>query len=292
MLATRNQGLILVIVLWIITLLTMLASSLVYSLRTETLLATHAVERAQAQALAQAGLDYAALRILGANPQRKWPVDGSSQRWRFGSAALFIRVSDASGKIDINGANRELLKALLASAGVADEEVDSLVDAIEDWRDADDLPRVNGAESEAYEAAGRSVGPKNKPFESVEELQQVLGINAIFYKRIAEKITVFSRQPGINPAVASADVLRVLPDVDAATVEDYLLTRAEHFAQQLPAPPLPVNSTFISTAQGIAYHVAVNARLESGVTALIKAVIAQPRRRNEAYHVLAWREGI
>lgn len=288
--APQHRGLVLIIVLWIITLLTIMAGSLVYTVRTETLLASHGVERAQAHALAQAGLNYAALQILRPTSERRWPVDGSRQTWRFGPGSVAITVTDVSGRIDLNSADRELLRTLLTAVGVAEENLDSLLDTIEDWRDEDDLRRVNGAEREEYEAAGQIVGPKNKPFDSVEELQQVLGISSTLYRQLAERVTVFSRQPGINPAVAPGNLLRILPDVDATTVDDYLVARAEHFTQGLPPPPVPVNSPFFSTAQGLAYHITVRAHLTTGVKALIEATITQPRRPGEAYHVLAWRE--
>lgn len=287
----QNRGLVLIIVLWIITLLTIMAGSLVYTVRTETLLTSHAVEQAQAHALAEAGLNYAALQILRPASARDWPVDGSQQTWRFGPGRVFITVTDVSGKVDLNSADREMLGILLTAAGTLEEDLDGLLDTIEDWRDADDLRRVNGAESDEYEAAGRSIGPKNKPFDSVEELQQVLGISSAVYRKMAKWVTVFSRQPGINPMVAPGDLLRILPDVDKATLDDYLVARAEHFAQGLPPPPLPINSPFFSTTQGLAYHIAVKAYLMTGVTAFIEATIVQPRRPGEAFHVLAWHEG-
>ncbi len=289
--ARQHRGLVLIIVLWIITLLTIIAGSLVYTVRTETLLASHGVERAQAHALAQAGLNYAALQVLRPASERRWPVDGSRQTWRFGPGRVAITVTDVSGRVDLNSADRKLLRSLLVAVGVAEEDLDGLLDAIEDWRDADDLRRVNGAEREEYEAAGRAIGPKNKPFDSIEELQQVLGISATMYRQLAERVTVFSRQPGINPALATGDLLRMLPDVDEATIADYLVARAEHFAQGLPPPAVPINSPFFSTAQGLAYHIAVSAHLTTGVIGFIEATITQPRRAGEAFHVLAWREG-
>ena len=33
-----------------------------------------------------------------------------------------------------------------------------------DWRDKDELERVNGAEEDAYLAAGLQIGPANRPF--------------------------------------------------------------------------------------------------------------------------------
>jgi general secretion pathway protein K len=289
---------VLVIVLWIMTLLTVMASSFVYSMRTETLLATHGVERAQARALAEAGLRYAVLRVLYPVPsleedvQEEWPVDGSIRHWRFGPGQIHIRVVDVSGKIDLNRADRNLLGGLLLTAGVPEDSVDSGLDAIEDWRDPDDLRRLNGAESAEYQAAGRALGPKNGFFESVEELQQVLGITQAIYQRIADKLTVFSRQPGIDPATAPAEVLRALPEADPDIIDAYLEERIESANQGLPPPPPPAVGPYLSRARGLAYDIVVSAELDSGVTASVKATVARPRQPEQPYALLAWHEGL
>ena len=49
-----QRGMVLVIVLWIVTLLAVMAGGFAYSMRVETRLATSAVEWAQARALAEA----------------------------------------------------------------------------------------------------------------------------------------------------------------------------------------------------------------------------------------------
>ena len=56
--------------------------------------------------------------------------------------------------------------------------------------------RPNGAEEAAYRAAGLPWGPKNAPFETVEELQQVLGMTADIYKRVAPSLTTYSGEAG------------------------------------------------------------------------------------------------
>ena len=291
--ALKQQGIVLVIVLWIITLLTVMAGSFTYSLRTETLLAASAVGRAQARALAEAGVNYAAMQVLRpvATQAAAWPVDGSEREWQFGQGRLRIAVVDANGKIDLNRANRALLGGLLTSAGVADEALDSLLDAIEDWRDPDDVPGLHGAEKAEYQAAGRALGPKNAPFESVEELQQVLGMTPAIYQRIAGSLTVFSGQPGINPAVASANVLKALPGADPKAIDDYLAARADNAAQGLPPPPPPVASPYLAAGGGIAYHITVQAQLDTGVTVSVEAVVGQSRQATQPYHLFAWREG-
>ncbi len=204
---SRERGIVLVIVLWIIALLSMMAASFAYFIRIETTVATRGSEQAQGRALAEAGVHYALMQLLSPTAAEEWPVDGSEREVEWGQGKVLVKVAKASGMIDLNKAKRELLEGLLAAGGVESDALDSLLDAIEDWRDPNDETQLNGAEREDYLAAGYSLGPKNAPFESVEELLQVMGMTPAIYERIASRLTVFSQQTGIDPALATADVL-------------------------------------------------------------------------------------
>lgn len=293
MLMKRQQqhGIALVIVLWIITLLAIMAGSFAYSMRTETTLAVHAVEQARARALAEAGIAFAALNLLiTPDPEDPWPIEGSVREWTFGQGVAQISVIDAAGKIDLNNGKRELLVGLLESAGVAADEAVALVDKIEDFRDADDATRLNGAEDDDYEAAGLLAGAKDAPFERVDELMQVLGMTPALYQQIAAALTVFSRQPGVNPEAASAQVLYAIPDVDAQLIDDYLQLREQALAEDQPLPPAPPLGAYLARKKGIAYHVTIDAVLQSGAKTVVEAVIARRRRPEQAYSISSWRE--
>ncbi|NJN46353.1 MAG: general secretion pathway protein GspK [Candidatus Competibacteraceae bacterium] len=168
----------------------------------------------------------------------------------------------------------EFARWLAQARCVNEEALDNVLDAIEDWRDPDDLRRLNGAESEDYKAAGRAVGPTNMPFSSVEELQQVLGITTPIYLNLVPWLTVHSYQPGIDPTVASATVLHAMPGVDPAVVDDYVAARTESFAEGQPPPPPPALGPYLSPSRGLAYHITVEAQLDTGVTTSISTVIS------------------
>jgi general secretion pathway protein K len=284
---------ILVIVLWMMTLLSLLAGSFAYSRRTDMRSAAYGVERAQARALAEAGLAYAVMHLLATGKHgpsgSDWPVDGSVREWRFGQGQLRIAAIDAAGLIDLNSADRGLLRSFFAAAGVQGGQLESLVDAIEDWRDPDDLRRLHGAESEEYRAGGRTAGAKNAAFESVEDLQQVLGMTRELYDRVASGLTVYSGETGINPAFAPAAVLKSLPGVDQRVVEDYLRRRAENTLQGLP-PPSPVTGPYLVQGGGKAYHVNIEAQTASGVAAFLETVVSPPNSPKSLYRILAWQE--
>lgn len=287
-----QHGMVLVIVLWIVTLLAIMAGSFAYSMRVETQLATTAVARARARALAEAGVAYALAWQSQTDPEmrKKWPPNGDPHDWQFGGAQLRIRVVDARGFVSLNSADASLLKALLAGVGVDPRDQDRLVDIIQDWRRQGDERLPNGAKSAEYRAAGRP-GPKSAFFESVEELQQILGVTPEIYTRLAGAVTAFSRHYGVNPEFAPAEVLRLL-GLDDQVVTDYLATRARNAEQNLPTPPPTTNQPFFSSGSAGTYHITVSAETDSGVITELETVVTggvgSPEQR---YRVLSWREG-
>lgn len=271
---TGERGIALVVVLWTIVLLTVMAASFAYTIRIESTLTANVVGRAKARALAEAGIAYVAFDLLHPPQLRRFMPDGATYPWRFGAGTVMISVRDISGFIDLNTANRDLLKGLLAFAGVPGERLDPLLDAIEDWRDTDNLPRLHGAEDKAYQAAGLPYGPKNGPFEDIAELQQVLGMSSALYQRIEKSLTVFSQQSGINPAAAPKEVLLSIPGVNPDVIMNYL---AERKARQVAGetPPLPpIGGPYLAPAGGQAYRVRAKAKLEGGESVIIEAVIS------------------
>ena len=112
-----------------------------------------------------------------------------------------------AGLVDLNAASPALLEWLLRGLGVAPDRAAALAAAIVDFRDEDDIPSINGAESTAYRAAGLAHGPKNAPFETVMELDQVLGMDVTLLGRLRAVTTVYSRQRGIDGAVAPREIL-------------------------------------------------------------------------------------
>src|SRR5258706_14843407 len=236
----RQRGIALVLVIWVAVLLLVVASSFILERRSETLVVRNSASMARAEAIADAGVNRAVFEIYRIGPSaEQWKPDGTAYDWSFDGAAVKVEIRDESAKIDINTAPDLLLRGLFVSAGVADDEAVKLVDAILDWRDADSLKRPNGAEEPEYRAAGLSYRPANAPFQAIEELQLVLGMRPDIYRRIAPSITVFSRQPGVNPQLASREVLLALPGVTTELVDDYIARREAARAAGQPLPPFP-----------------------------------------------------
>lgn len=222
----RQRGLALVAVLWLVMLLAIIAASFTKSARTQIDLGRNAVEKAKAEALAEAGVNRAILGLLRPDPAAQWRGDGTVYALTFGGGEVRVAIQDEAGKIDLNTASDELLHGLFTSIGLADDEAGVLVDAVADFRDPDDLRRLNGAEDADYLAAGLPHGAKDAPFEAIEELQQVLGMTPRLYRRIAPLATVHSWEDGIDPLVAPPEVLSAVPGIVPAQVEAVLDARA------------------------------------------------------------------
>jgi general secretion pathway protein K len=136
---------------------------------------------------------------------RIFHTDGTVYAWQFANRRVHISIKDEASKIDLNTAPEALLAALFAAVGVNRGKAQSLAAAIADFRDADNMPRPQGAEEAEYRAAGLSWGPKNAPFQTVEELQQVLGVTPEVYDRAAPDLTTYIANSATATFPAAAD---------------------------------------------------------------------------------------
>jgi general secretion pathway protein K len=220
-----------------------------------------------------------------------WEANGETHVWADGEASVAAAAVDESARIDLNAAPEPLLKSLFQNiAGLDDAAAQALVDAILDWRDPDDLRRPNGAEEPDYRAAGRNYRPPNAAFETVGELQRVLGVTPAIYERVADSLTVYSRQPGVNSATASRVVLLALPNVTADAVDAYLAQRQEARAAKLPVPPFPGAQGFAAGA-GSVWRIRAGATMPDGVTFVRDAVVRPSADPRQPVVALLWQEG-
>jgi general secretion pathway protein K len=167
--------------------------------------------------------------------------------------------------IDLNQAPRNLLAGLLAAVGIPVEDQDPLLDAILDWRDEDDLHLLNGAEDPDYEAAGRPYGAKDGPFDSVEELQQVLGFDRDLYRLLAPALTVDSGRERVVGELAPPLVQAALEGLSLEELEERLL---EEEAADIVGGDLPVLNR-----GGPLYRVRVTLELAEGTRRTMESLI-------------------
>lgn len=287
----RQAGIALVLALWSTVLLTAMAASFAYSMRTEALAAGNSAGVAKARAAADGAIERTAYELGRPRVPGAWAPDGTPRAWEDEGVAIAVVATDESAKIDLNAAGEVLLRGLFSAIGGADpDSAARLVDAVIDWRDADDFKRPQGAEAADYRAAGAKVAPANAPFETVGEVSRVLGMTPSVYARIIGSVTVWSRQPGINPRTASREVLLALPGVDASAVDAYLAQRDAAIRDGLPAPAFASASGLASGAIQT-WRIRAEARTSDGVTFVREAVVRPSQDPSRPLVVLAWLEG-
>jgi general secretion pathway protein K len=287
---TAQRGVALVLVIWLATLLSVVASSFLFASHSDALVVRNSLSMARAEAIAESAVHRALFELYRIdNAPDAWRRDGSPHDWSFDGAAVRIELRDESAKIDVNTASDNLLRGLLVSAGLADEEADRLLDALLDWRDPDKTQRLHGAEEADYQAAGLAWTPANAPFQAIEELQLVLGMRPEIYRRIAPLVTVHSRQTGVTTQAASREVLLAIPGITPEVADAYIARRTEAAANGQPVPAFPEAGQYASPPSSTVAAIRAEVRLDDG-TAFVREAVALLRpapRRPVTF--LAWR---
>ena len=169
--------------------------------------------------------------------QESWKIDGTEQVGVLGDGSYRVRLVDESGKIDLNLASEVIWRNLFSSLNLPGEDKDSLVntivDSILDWKDADDLYRLQGAESDYYQSLPHPYKAKNGNFDTVEELILVKGITAeLLYGNdqqpgLVDMLTVQAKTNKINLNAASKPVLMALPGMTPEIAEAVIAYRQD-----------------------------------------------------------------
>jgi type II secretory pathway component PulK len=145
----------------------------------------------------------------------------------FGDARYTLRVRDTGAALNLNEIDDGVIRQFFAlGMGLDYAEADELAQAIMDWRDDDDIPRLNGAEREQYLDAGAPVLPPDRDFAEIDELRHLLGMTPELYEAALPYLTLIG-SGNVNVNAAPAPVLLALPGVQEATVRELLRLREQ-----------------------------------------------------------------
>jgi general secretion pathway protein K len=280
-------------VLWAVALLMVIAASYAFETRTEALLSANLVDKAKADAVAEAGVRRAIADLLQ-NNDSTFKNALPEKSLRFAGAGLRIAVVSEHGRIDLNAAPDALIgqvaeRALAEISPTEGISAESVSDSILDWRDADKTKRRAGAEDPDYRVAGKSYGAADQAFVSVSELSLVLGIPLDVYRELSKYFTVHTRASRVDPQAASKDVLLAIPGLSAEAVERYVQER--ELAEDGAASPVPLDllaagAGYLSRTRPTIYAVLVEARVPGGAVARSGVVLRLARSRQSPYLIL------
>ncbi len=312
--SARERGIALIMVLWVMAMIIVVTFSLSLTVRTELFSTNAFKEEIHNKLLAEAGLQRGIMeihyrRVMGnkvavSDEGRPCRADGTLYQGRIGEDDYAFSLTDESGKININllsDTTGVILNNLLVLQGIDKSLADTIVDALLDWKDTDDLQRLHGAESDYYQRLPRPYRAKNAGLDSPEELLFVKGMTPeILYgdekkPGLIRFITVSSGTNKININTAAVEVLRALPFMSDDSVKKIMDYRLADNAQKDGAalPSLLGNqfapiAQFVTTADSGVYTVEAtgyrreNKKIRYGLKAIVS--IARGDRHEISYY--------
>ena len=287
-----QHGIALVLVLWVLLLLTIITGSFALMSRMDTLEANSLLSGMQARLSAEAAINLAVLALRDPDDETRMLADGRVYSQMLDGIVVEVKAIDERGKLDINATDELTLVTLFTGHGMELTDAEVLAAAVMDWRDEDELERVNGAEEDAYGAAGLQVGPANRPFMMTEELLQVIGMPFEFFRRLEPGITVFSRKGSPDPAFAPVEALMAMPDITYDEAVNFVAERNSQQIGESLGTELPNGVVVMEQGRGVTYSIEARATMPNGVWEQLQATIRLGGTRSGSpYRVLRWREG-
>jgi general secretion pathway protein K len=211
----RQSGYALLIVLWTIGFLALLGTRLIVASRSAAQLADNLKQEAVLQAAADGAVARAMFALQAAHDPA-FRSDGIERLVRIGQTPVLLRVSNEYDRVNLNTASFALLRALLIVVGEP-ARANALAASILDWRTAGVAARRGGAKAPEYQAAGLGYAPPGAPFQSVDELRDVLGMTPALFARLEPHVTVLTDS---DPDLSTRDPVVALALTEAAGVSD------------------------------------------------------------------------
>jgi general secretion pathway protein K len=321
-----DRGVILIALLWVLTILSVIALSFSQETFVEVGAARNSRNLADAYYIARAGIAATIYQLYEKSYLTQLtPADALSQQpddidlgkvtGKFGDGEYEVDVQDESGKINVNMVGEDQLKALVAVVGIPEPDADIIVDSILDWRDADNIPRQNGAEDDYYQSLQPPYVAKNGPLSTVEELLLVRGVTPDYYYGHREKttdgqiveqyglsryLTVYSNSNRINVNYAPLQVLLSIPGMPEDTAQRIYERRLvkpfqtiEDLNREVTSGLNPSITAMLMTQRGTVYTLTASAhRDNSKAIRVIRAVISLDLREVNKYRCIYWNENI
>jgi len=226
---TSENGIALMMVLWVLVLLSIISLNYFSSNRWNTASTRNLKEETLSYYMAMSGYQEAVNYILSDKDKAIDFIDNEGNFWTDTDSKtqpvtglrttedgeIEIKIIDENAKININYSNENSLRKLFAYEGIPDDSITEIIDCIMDWKDADDETHLSGAEDEYYEGLADPYKAKNRLFDVPEELALVKGMQPEYFKdngdgkSLLNLMTTFGGKI-ININTVSKEVMQIL----------------------------------------------------------------------------------
>jgi general secretion pathway protein K len=309
----NQRGFALLVVIVVLLLVSLLASQLILQVKTELRSAANSREAAADRLLAEGGISLALFRLLdkpepGTEPEW-WEVAdfslGRNYEIILPAGKIEYYALDETGKINLNATSAGLMVMFLEYQGLKPEEISVVMDSLQDWRDNDNLTRLNGAEQEYYEKLDPTYIPRNGNFEDPAEFFLLRGTESLQGRFDPHEVfTVYNPGSRLNVDSLSPPVLEFLVGGDQELVKQYRELKESGGkvtalqAQQLIGPEKFASMrNYLGFNQKSSPFYSIVARGWGGVEAEKPAgtrpgtvVMVQVKLEKDGFNYLSWRE--
>jgi type II secretory pathway component PulK len=227
----------------------------------------------QARALAMSGV------ALGLSPQiskddpllAQQPADNRSFK---------VRIESEGSRLNLNyvllSGHREILENLFTQWGLPPDQADHVADCLYDWITPGDLKSVDGAKADDYAHAGLSQRPSYRPFASLDEAREAMGMDEVEKARPdwRDSFTLWSAGP-LDVAEAPPELIAAVFSLDPRRVQIFTAARNGRDGIAGTADDVPIQSlAAFGTSLGIS---AENMKILGG-----QIELGDPQRRIES----------
>ena len=287
MIQLRDDGFVLIAVLWILATLAALASAYSVFAAHTTANVYLPEENLKADAALRGAIELIAYRQLA------WPIAARPSqgafKTRLGAAAINVVYRAESARVDVNAAPRRVLAGLFAQIGAGSSSAAFLADRIVAWRRRLQEPEQR-SEAEIYRKAGLGYSPPGAPFDNVLELAALPGMSPQLLARALPFLTVYNSSGVIDPLIATPAVLAAVPGLtpqmrDALRSEE---SNPRHDAVALAAIAGP-NLPYLGVGANDAVRAEIVVDFPDRRIAAEIVVLVTPAA-DEPYQILYWRD--
>ncbi len=205
-LGSREEGMALVMTLWILTALAAMVAPLAVGARQDGQRTLRSVEDVTLRAAIDAALARASAEIASG-----FPALGRERHWRLGDVELRYLVTGESGRVDLNAATPEMLEAVFAAHGLEGTAMEEVRDRLLTTRSAP------GTGIFAEQRTGG--GPFRHPVELRGVLAGVAGLDPRLFTRLRRDVTVWTAASEPDPVLASGALRLRLPGARITDLE-------------------------------------------------------------------------
>jgi len=323
MIISKNRGVALILVLWMLLLLMVIVMEFSFAMRVEVNATTNYKDEITCYFCALSGFHRSVAELIKeitfkpdeeeTGKRETLRADQTKIVFKMDRGSAEVIICDERGKYDINVIPEDLLRNLISRLVKDDTKRDIITDSILDWKDDNDLHRINGAEDNFYESLPNPYSCKDGPFDTVEELLLVRGITpSLFYgssvtpeegsekkiwkKGLVDLVSVHSRSTRVNVNTAPKEILMSIPGINKEAAQIIIEARKDEPIKNINKIRGLLGDEIVSqvynklsfSSSQIYSIVSTGSIPNSDIRRRVKGIVRINVRSKEKYQVIYW----